>query len=192
MRSAGPLGHAETVYTVLMRYHVQPVSDTFHGRDIFSRDEGATRAEEAHLHAYVLGLVTLVYKEVVDLADLLARLVVDLVSGEAVLDRHEPVAALFVLRHANFLVCASATNTPPASSPGGLGKTIPIRTRTSRLAMCPGAHLIERAGEIGLKGLAATRFLCSVTPSIGLDRNHRLWSRAARQPSRPAPLPSPV
>src|SRR5215211_398052 len=109
MRSAGPLGHAETVYTVLMRYHVQPVSDTFHGRDIFSRDKGATRAEEAHLHAYVLGLVTLVYKEVVDLADLLARLVVDLVSGEAVLDRHEPVAALFVLRHANLLVCASQT-----------------------------------------------------------------------------------
>jgi hypothetical protein len=48
------------------------------------RDEGAPRHLEAHLHAYVLGLVVLVDEEVVYPSNLQAGLVVDLVSGEAV------------------------------------------------------------------------------------------------------------
>src|SRR5215216_8029940 len=59
------------------------------------RDEGAPRPEEAHLDAYILGLVALVHEEVIYLADLLARWVVDLVSGVPILQRREPVAALF-------------------------------------------------------------------------------------------------
>src|SRR5829696_2582919 len=47
------------------------------------RDQGGTRSQEAHLHAYVLGMVALVYEQVVYVADLLVALVVDRVACEA-------------------------------------------------------------------------------------------------------------
>ena len=50
-------------------------------------DQGRFHAEEPHLDADVLEPVALVDEEVVDLADLLAVGVVDLVIGEAFLDR---------------------------------------------------------------------------------------------------------
>jgi hypothetical protein len=58
------------------------------------RNEGASGAQEAHLHADVLGLVVLVDEQVVDLADLVAVAVVDGVVRVLVFDRREPVAAL--------------------------------------------------------------------------------------------------
>src|SRR5215217_4085281 len=48
------------------------------------RDQGGTRSQKAHLHAYVLGMVALVYEQVVYVADLLVALVVDRVTCEAV------------------------------------------------------------------------------------------------------------
>src|SRR3712207_9573824 len=86
-----------------------PRSTLFPYTTLFRSDEGGAGAEEAHLYAYVLGLIALVHEEVVYLADLRAGLVVDLVAGEAILDRREPVAALFILRHANLLVCVAFT-----------------------------------------------------------------------------------
>src|ERR671921_1514751 len=47
------------------------------------RDQGGRRSQEAHLHAYVLGMVALVYEQVVYVADLLVVLVVDRVGCEA-------------------------------------------------------------------------------------------------------------
>src|SRR5215203_21468 len=85
-------------------------------RDDVHGDEGGAGTQEAHLDAYVLGLIGLVDKEVVDLADLLTAWIVDLVAGEAILDRREPVAALFILRHADLLVCV---DTPLTSLPNG-------------------------------------------------------------------------
>src|SRR3712207_8925766 len=70
-----------------------PRSTLFPYTTLFRSDEGGAGAEEAHLYAYVLGLIALVHEEVVYLADLRAGLVVDLVAGEAILDRREPVAA---------------------------------------------------------------------------------------------------
>jgi hypothetical protein len=57
---------------------------------IYHRDEGGAGAEEAHLDAYVLAVVLLIYEEVVNLTHFLARLVVDFVTGEAVLQGCEP------------------------------------------------------------------------------------------------------
>src|SRR3712207_695046 len=68
----------------------------------FFRDEGRAGAQEARLHADILGTVALIYEQVVYLADLLVVLVVDLVACQTTLDRREPVAALLsksVLRH---------------------------------------------------------------------------------------------
>src|SRR5918993_2923916 len=49
------------------------------------RDQGGTGSEEAHLHAYVLGLVVLVEEQVVYVADLLVVLVVDCVACVAII-----------------------------------------------------------------------------------------------------------
>src|SRR5918994_2543700 len=58
------------------------------------RDQGGTRPQEAHLHAYVLGAIVLVYEQVVYLADLLVVLVVDRVACETILDfLREPLGA---------------------------------------------------------------------------------------------------
>src|SRR5829696_1799929 len=94
-------------------------------------DEGAPGPEEAHLHADVLGLVRLVDEEVVHLADLLTHPIVDRVAGEAILDRREPVRALFVLRHAltSMLVAWLSRNTQPTISPSRSAQTVPGRPR---------------------------------------------------------------
>src|SRR5919107_5336932 len=47
------------------------------------RDKGGTRSQKAHLHTYVLGMVALVYEQVVYVADLLVVLVVERVGCEA-------------------------------------------------------------------------------------------------------------
>src|SRR5215211_569021 len=68
----------------------------------FHGDEGGAGAQEAHLHADILGTIAPIYEQVVYLADLLVVLVVDLVASQMALDRREPVAALLsrsVLRH---------------------------------------------------------------------------------------------
>src|SRR5918995_6203747 len=49
------------------------------------RDQGGTGSEEAHLNAYVLGLVVLVEEQVVYVADLLVVLVVDCVACVAII-----------------------------------------------------------------------------------------------------------
>src|SRR5215203_630253 len=49
------------------------------------RDQGGTGSQEAHLNAYILGLVTLVEEQVVYVADLLVVLVVDRVACVAIL-----------------------------------------------------------------------------------------------------------
>ncbi len=66
-------------------------------RGHLERDQGGAGPEEAHLYAYVLGLVVLVDEQVVDLADLLVGVVVDGVACEAVLYRREPIATLLVI-----------------------------------------------------------------------------------------------
>src|SRR5215208_4608038 len=58
------------------------------------RDQGGTRSQEAHLHADVLGIVALVYEQVVHVADLLVALVVDCVACVTILYfLREPVSA---------------------------------------------------------------------------------------------------
>src|SRR5215203_3870082 len=69
-----------------------------HGRCVH-RDEGGAGAEEAHLHPDVLGLVVLVEKEIVHLADLLPVHVAYRVPGVAALVRREPVGAMLHTRN---------------------------------------------------------------------------------------------
>src|ERR671913_1985936 len=59
------------------------------------RDQGSTGPQEAHLHAYVLWGIVLVYEQVVYVADLLIMLIVDCVACVLVLYGSETVAALF-------------------------------------------------------------------------------------------------
>src|SRR5919106_750590 len=61
-------------------YDLPRVVDPCH----LERDKGGTRSQKAHLHAYVLGMVALVEKQVLYVADLLVVLVVDRVACEAV------------------------------------------------------------------------------------------------------------
>src|SRR5215208_6683587 len=57
------------------------------------RDQGSTAPQEAHLHAYVLGLVALVYEQVVCVADLLIMLIVDRVACVSIFYFRELVSA---------------------------------------------------------------------------------------------------
>src|SRR5215208_5323883 len=58
-----------------------------------ARDQGGVGAQEAHLHADVLGLVVCVHEKVVYLAHLLVVRVVDGIAGEAVFYCRKPVGA---------------------------------------------------------------------------------------------------
>src|SRR5918994_2982648 len=57
------------------------------------RDQGSTAPQEAHLHAYVLGAIVLVYEQVVYVADLLVVNVVHGIAGEAVFYGGKPARA---------------------------------------------------------------------------------------------------
>src|SRR5215213_3605865 len=66
------------------------------------RDQGSTSLQEAHLHAYVFGAITLVYEQVVYVADLLVALVVDCVGCVAILYfLRELVSARFAFQSKN-------------------------------------------------------------------------------------------
>src|SRR5919112_4828098 len=71
-------------------YDLPRVVDPCH----LERDQGGTRSQEAHLHAYVLGMVVLIQEQVVYVADLLVALVVDRVTCQAMsYFLREPVSA---------------------------------------------------------------------------------------------------
>src|SRR5215218_4111950 len=56
-------------------------------------DQGGLHAQEAHLHPDVLLAIGLVYKEIVDLTDLLSPVVVDLVALVLLLELSQPILA---------------------------------------------------------------------------------------------------
>src|SRR5215213_11450201 len=62
------------------------------------RDQGGTGPQEAHLHAYVLGLVALVEEQVVYVADLLIMLIVDRVVCVPIFYFRELVSARFAFQ----------------------------------------------------------------------------------------------
>src|SRR5215211_3787794 len=79
------------------------MAQVVHPHDVH-RDQRGWAAEEAGLDAYVLGYVVLIHEEVVDLADLLVVLVVDLVP-------FEPLPYVFL--------CHTSLSSPAPKASGG-------------------------------------------------------------------------
>src|SRR5918994_1764213 len=69
-------------------------------RDL-ERDQGSTGPQEAHLHAYVLGLVVLIQEQDVDLAQLLIMLIVYCVACVSIFYFREPVSARLAFQGKN-------------------------------------------------------------------------------------------
>src|SRR5918993_1136017 len=65
------------------------------------RDQGGAGPQEAHLHAYVLGAIVLVYEQVVDLAQFLIMPIVDYVACVAILYFRELVSVCFAFQGKN-------------------------------------------------------------------------------------------
>jgi hypothetical protein len=77
---------------LLVRGHRDRAGRLVGGRELH-RDQRAAGAEQAHLHAHVLGAIVLVEEQVVYLADLGAGVVIDGVAGEAIFYGRESVGA---------------------------------------------------------------------------------------------------